>query len=70
MRHPWLRRQRTHYGRIAATKLVPVPELRNKPFQEAAKHEAKGLHLKLFTYSSEDYGKAALIGNGPHPEDA
>ena len=58
-----------HLTGVAVTKLVPVPELSNKAFPEAAKHEAKGLHLKLFTYSPEDYGQAALLWNGPHPED-
>ncbi|AYA37090.1 manganese catalase family protein [Hymenobacter oligotrophus] len=54
---------------VAVTKLVPVPDLSNKAFPEARKHEQKGLHLKLYTFSPEDYLQAGLIWNGPHPED-
>lgn len=51
------------------TKLVPIPDLSNKAFPEAKQHEDKGLHLKLFTFSPEDYQTAGLVFNGPHPED-
>lgn len=27
------------------------------------------LHLSLYTFSQEDYKQAALIWNGPHPDD-
>lgn len=50
-------------------KLLPIPDVSNKKFPEAAKHEAKGLHLKLFRFSLEDYLRAGEIWNGPHPED-
>ena len=58
-----------HLTGVEVTKLVPIPDLSNKAFPEAAKHEAKGLHRKLFTYSPEDYGQVAVLFNGPHPED-
>ncbi|GAB2959468.1 manganese catalase family protein [Hymenobacter coalescens] len=54
---------------VEVTKLVPVPDLSNKAFKEARKHEEKGLHRKLYTFSDEDYMQAGLIWNGPHPED-
>jgi Mn-containing catalase len=54
---------------VDLTKLLPIPDLSNKAFPEAAKHEAKGLHRKLFTFSQSDYQQAGLIFNGPHPED-
>lgn len=54
---------------VDLTKLLPIPDLSNKAFPEAAKHEAKGLHRKLFTFSENDYRQAGLVFNGPHPED-
>jgi Mn-containing catalase len=51
------------------SKLVPIPDLSNKAFPEARRHEEKGLHLKLFTFSEKDYQQAGLVFNGPHPED-
>ena len=54
---------------VDLTKLLPIPDLSNKKFPEAKKHEDRGLHLKLFTFSQDDYQKAGLIFNGAHPED-
>lgn len=54
---------------VDVTKLLPIPDLSNKAFPEAAQHEKKGLHLKLFTFSQNDYQQAGLVFNGPHPED-
>jgi Mn-containing catalase len=55
---------------VEVTKLVPVPELSNKAFPEARKlEEQQKLHLKLYTFSPDDYMKAGIIWNGPHPED-
>ena len=50
-------------------KLLPIPDISNKRFPEAAKHEAKGLHRILFQFSPEDYPRAGEIWNGAHPED-
>jgi Mn-containing catalase len=58
-----------HLTGASVTKLMPVPDLSNKAFPEAKKYEDKGLHRILFTYSQEDYQKAGLVFNGPHPED-
>ena len=54
---------------VEVTKLLPIPDLSNKKFPEAAAFEEQGLHLKLFTYSESDYMKSDLIWNGPHPDD-
>lgn len=58
-----------HLTGVDVKKLMPIPDLSNKAFPEAARHEAKGLHLKLFTFSPDDYRQAGLVFNGPHPED-
>jgi Mn-containing catalase len=50
-------------------KLLPIPEISNKRFPEAAKHEAQGLHRILYQFSPEDYPRAAEIWTGAHPED-
>jgi Mn-containing catalase len=50
-------------------KLLPIPDISNKRFPEAAKHEAKGLHRMLFQFSPADYREMRAIWNGPHPED-
>ncbi len=54
---------------VAVTKLVPVPELSNKAFPETHKWESQNSHLKLYTYSQNDFQQAGLIWNGAHPED-
>ena len=54
---------------VDVKKLAPLPDLSNKAFPEAVKHEDRGLHLKLFTFSPNDYQQAGLVFNGPHPED-
>ncbi len=50
-------------------KLLPIPDISNKRFPEAAKHEARGLHQILFQFSPEDYREVGHIWKGPHPED-
>lgn len=54
---------------VAVTKLVPTPELSNKAFPETRKWESQNSHLKLYTYSQNDYQQAGLVWNGKHPED-
>ena len=58
-----------HLTGVNVTKLVPTPELSNKAFPEAKKLEDKGQHLKLYTFSSNDYRRAGEVWNGFHPED-
>jgi Mn-containing catalase len=50
-------------------KLLPIPDISNKRFPEAAKHEKKGLHQILFRFSPDDYREISQIWNGAHPED-
>jgi Mn-containing catalase len=50
-------------------KLLPIPDISNKRFPEAAQHEARGLHRILYQFSPEDYPLARDIWNGQHPED-
>ncbi len=50
-------------------KLLPIPDISNKRFPEAAQHEARGLHRILYQFNPEDYPRAGEIWNGAHPED-
>jgi Mn-containing catalase len=50
-------------------KLLPIPDISNKRFPEAVKHEKRGLHQILFRFSQEDYRELGKIWQGPHPED-
>lgn len=50
-------------------KLFPIPDISNKRFPEAKKHEDKGLHRVLFRFSPDDYKRVVEVFNGPHPED-
>ncbi len=49
--------------------LLPIPDVSNKKFPEAAKLEKnEGLHTIMY-HQSKDYTELAKIWNGPHPED-
>ena len=50
-------------------KLLPIPDISNKKFPEALKHEEKGLHTIMYRWSPEDYRELDKIWNGTHPED-
>ena len=50
-------------------KLLPMPDISNKRFPEARKHEEKGLHQILYRFSRDDYKRITEIWTGPHPED-
>lgn len=54
---------------VQVTKLLPIPDLSNAPFPEARKFMDDKLHLKLYSFSQNDYKQAGLIWNGSHPED-
>ncbi|WP_128545851.1 manganese catalase family protein [Larkinella soli] len=54
---------------VDVTKLLPIPDLSNDAFPEAKKHMQNKVHLKLYTFSQEDYKQAGLIWTGTHPED-
>jgi len=53
---------------VNITKMLPVPDLSNKHFETAAKFEATGAHLKLYTFSPTDYRDIDKIWKGSHPE--
>lgn len=50
-------------------KLLPVPELSNKRFPHARRHEESGLHQILYRFSPDDYSRIGEIWTGAHPED-
>jgi Mn-containing catalase len=50
-------------------KLLPIPDISNKRFPEARKHEERGIHQVLFRWSMEDFRHIEQIWNGNHPED-
>jgi len=54
---------------VAVGKLLPIPDISNKRFPEAKKHEAKGLHQILYRMSPNDYKEISKIWSGTHPED-
>ncbi|HEX8310980.1 MAG TPA: manganese catalase family protein [Chthoniobacteraceae bacterium] len=50
-------------------RLLPIPDISNKKFPEAMKHEAEGLHTIMWHWSTSDYHRLGEIWNGTHPED-
>jgi Mn-containing catalase len=54
---------------VEVGKLLPIPDISNKRFPEAKKHEESGLHRILYQFSPTDYTQFDQIWNGPHPED-
>lgn len=54
---------------VPVGKLLPIPDISNKRFPEAAKHEAQGLHRILYRFSPNDYKRVGEIWQGEHPED-
>jgi Mn-containing catalase len=54
---------------VEVSKLLPIPDISNKRFPEAKKHEAKGLHQVMYRMSPDDYREISAIWRGPHPQD-
>lgn len=50
-------------------KMLPIPDISNKKFPEARKHEDTGLHRVLYRFSPDDYRQITEIWSGAHPED-
>lgn len=50
-------------------KLLPIPDISNDRFPEAAAHEKRGLHQILYQFSPNDYKEMGAIWNGKHPVD-
>lgn len=51
------------------SRLLPIPDVSNKKFPEALKHEEKGLHTIMWHFSPKDYTRIGGIWQGLHPED-
>ena len=45
--------------------LLPIPDVSNKKFPEAMKHEANGVHRIMWHFSPTDYTELDQIWNGP-----
>ncbi|HYE61355.1 MAG TPA: manganese catalase family protein [Phycisphaerales bacterium] len=54
---------------VPVGKLLPIPDISNKRFPEAARHEAQGLHRILYRFSPDDYKRITEVWTGDHPED-
>jgi Mn-containing catalase len=54
---------------VPVGKLLPIPDISNKRFPEAMKHEAKGLHQVMYRMSLDDYREITQIWRGLRPED-
>ncbi|QNH61348.1 manganese catalase family protein [Hymenobacter sediminicola] len=55
---------------VAVDKLLPIPNLSNDKFPDAKKFMDEKMHLKLYTFSKDDYKQAGMIWEGGfHPED-
>jgi Mn-containing catalase len=54
---------------VEVGKLLPIPDISNKQFPEARKHEEKGLHRILYRFSPDDYRRITEVWTGEHPED-
>lgn len=50
-------------------RLLPIPDVCNRKFPEAAVHEKKGIHRVMYRWGPDDYSQLGEVWNGPHPED-
>jgi Mn-containing catalase len=50
------------------TKLFPSPRIPTELIPECQPHIQRGVHLKLFRFSPEDYREIVAVFKGPHPE--
>jgi Mn-containing catalase len=54
---------------VKMSEMLPIPNIANKTFPEAAKFEAEGLHRRLYRFSPSDYKEAGAVWTGTHPDD-
>ncbi len=54
---------------VSVTKMLPIPQISNKLFDETREFEAMGLHRVLYRFSPEDYTHLGAIWHGEHYED-
>jgi Mn-containing catalase len=50
-------------------KVLPIPDVSNRKFPEAAAHEKKGIHRIMYRWSPDGYSQLDQLWNGKHPED-
>lgn len=53
---------------VEMSKMLPVPNIPSKHFPESRKLMNEGSHLKLYSFSPNDYKDCGVIWNGPAPE--
>lgn len=54
---------------VKMSKMLPIPNIGNTVFPEAKKIMEKGLHLKLYKFSPNDFKESELLWNGDAPEE-
>lgn len=54
---------------VNMAKMLPIPNIANKTFPEARRFMEKGLHLKLYRFSPDDYKECSTIWNGTVPDE-
>ncbi|HZN67504.1 MAG TPA: manganese catalase family protein, partial [Tepidisphaeraceae bacterium] len=54
---------------VKMSEMLPIPNIENKMFPEAAKFEAAGVHRRLYRFSPNDYKEAGAVWQGTHPDD-
>ena len=54
---------------VEMSKMLPIPNIGNKVFPEALKFMEQGSHLKLYSFSPNDYKDAGTIWTGTPPAD-
>lgn len=53
---------------VNMSKMLPIPNIANKTFPEARQFMDRGIHLKLYKFSPDDYKECAGIWNGQAPD--
>ncbi len=54
---------------VEVWRMLPIPNIPNSKFPEAAKYEKMGIHRTLYRFSPSDYKDIEKIWRGTHPED-
>ena len=53
---------------VKMSDMLPIPNIGNAIFPEVRKFMEKGLHLKLYRFSPEDYKEAGTLWTGAAPD--
>lgn len=54
---------------VEVWRMLPIPNVPNNKFPEAAKYEKMGIHRTLYRFSPSDYKDIEKIWRGTHPDD-